>query len=294
MFMSKMYVLVVFSLFPVFAHSEVRRMDPVLVNNGIHSWQLSFRKNLESFNSKEAQSGNAGYMECAEMVELPGAFICQGDKPKIDRSFGRASSYIESKGSSEKRTVVKKDDPTFRKQMKEIEAHDLLGSDLLEFHDQVNKICAETGDDQLCPSDDEKELFDQLIVPLSQDVKKFVVLAFSEKPGSKATATILGHELLHAQYFLQDSFREIVDQFWEEQITAKDKAYFSKKLEPDYDIHNSFLLKNEFQAYLLEPAAFSSCFYQILDKPRGKTYRRNLIEALIHGNVAPIRAQLSK
>lgn len=71
----------------------------------------------------------------------------------------------------------------------------------------------------------------------------------------KGNAQTLKHELCHAQFFVSQDWRELVNQVWEKVLTEKERHYLSSflsrlKYQPSVHV-------DEFQAYALtEPANF--------------------------------------
>ena len=69
---------------------------------------------------------------------------------------------------------------------------------------------------------------------------------------SQARATILRHELSHGAYFTTPAYAAYALRFWEESLSARDRALFTAFLARDgYDPGLSDLMVNEAQAYLM-------------------------------------------
>lgn len=67
-----------------------------------------------------------------------------------------------------------------------------------------------------------------------------------------ARATILRHELSHGLYFTSPAYAAYALRFWNETLSAKDRALFTTFLANDgYDPGNADLMVNETQAYLM-------------------------------------------
>lgn len=100
----------------------------------------------------------------------------------------------------------------------------------------------------MCATPEEEELFKEVLLPFSQNHESFVLISYVTNGDWLMT---LNHELLHAQYFKDENFRKTVDEFWNEKITKEDKEKIKTILGVAYNKNDEFLIRNEFQAFLL-------------------------------------------
>jgi len=63
---------------------------------------------------------------------------------------------------------------------------------------------------------------------------------------------IIEHELLHAQYFSDDAYRNAIGEFWHRSLNVRQRNAFRSHLHGLYDSANEDLMINEFQAYMLQ------------------------------------------
>src|SRR5690606_35840263 len=96
----------------------------------------------------------------------------------------------------------------------------------------------------------ERDLFENFILPTAKKYENFVLITYATV-SSMLWNAVVTHEIMHAQYFLDQEFREIADQFWTEKVSDADKTQVRNTLSQHYDASNEFLMINEFQAYIL-------------------------------------------
>lgn len=63
--------------------------------------------------------------------------------------------------------------------------------------------------------------------------------------------SLLGHEIQHAQFFHDATFRAVVERYWKDSTPAADKDAFLAALKGAYDVENPRIVLDEFQAYML-------------------------------------------
>ena len=93
-----------------------------------------------------------------------------------------------------------------------------------------------------------------------------------------ARATILRHELSHGFYFTDPAYADFVHRFWNETMTAQDRAQFTAFLAKEgYDPALDDLIINETQAYLMytpDPRFFNRARRSALPESRLEALRR--------------------
>jgi hypothetical protein len=257
---------------------------PVDVERGVKAWRESLRSTGGALIESGAMSG-VGYNECAEIAEIPGAFVCLSFfELDMNKMLGRAGVYAEGGYVLPRGTFPKETDPDVRKLNLEVEGQDLKSEDLVPFFDGMLARCA-AGDKDLCLNPSETAFYANVLKPIEAKFKKFVILGFSAQSFDSYQVN-LGHEMMHAQYMMQPKFKDVVDRFWAAMPDA-DKAAIRRILAKNaYDPRDEFLMRNEFQAYLLEPEAAGDMMKDYVPK-----YRQAVIEALARQNVTPIQVQ---
>ena len=118
----------------------------------------------------------------------------------------------------------------------------------------------------------EKEIFEKYILPTAQTHEKFVLI--TTNPTGGYYSEIVGHEILHAQYFLNEVYRNTVDDFWNTKVSDASKTTVKRALS-SYDTTNDYVMKNEFQAYILMYGAENFSLRMLVSK-YGPTLRATL------------------
>lgn len=205
----------------------------------------------------------------------------------MNNALGRASFFIEgTAGNNTKGVVVTQDDSTYVSYKTMIGGHDLKGPDLLRFHKQVLKDCAASNNDaNICYNSYEKDMIENFVIPYSQKMPGFVVISFASQ-SSMDWRDVVTHEVMHAQYFNQPMFQKIVDEFWTKDVTEMDREAIRFRLSQNYDSSDEFLMKNEFQAYILMAGAIYSQLGGFVGK-----YREPLMKRLEANQIYPIQVQ---
>jgi hypothetical protein len=265
-------------------YSEVILSTPIKVETGIPGWNAQFTK-FVSQKKKNKNYSSTGLTECRAVQEIPGAHVCLSyDQKDMNLALGRASSYIEGTGGNTKGVLINQDDKVFHSFLYDIGGHDLKGASLLNFYEVVQKACSESNEDEnVCFSKNESELFSNFIIPAIKENPNFVLITYS-LISSMDYENILSHEIMHAQYFLDSNFRDVVDHFWDSKVSEMDKIAIRNIFSKNYDPNDEFLMKNEFQAYLLQADAEKAWLKKYLLK-----YRGALISALLKNSSRPVQ-----
>ena len=213
---------------------------PISVSSDLHSWYLKYINDV-----KNDHAGNVNSTQCSEAKELR-VLICQSYlSGTMNSALTRASVFVEGLFDIKTGTLIKTTHPLVSKK-RLLLGHDLQKKDLKTFLKVVNEKCPE--DRSYCLNGAESALFTKLKPFLDSD-SDFVLIATFIRPFLFYKRTI-NHEFLHAQYFLNLEYRRIVDKYWEG-LNIEEKKIFKKGFPIPYDESNDFLIKNEFQAYLL-------------------------------------------
>jgi hypothetical protein len=222
---------------------RVGRRDPVSTMGELSELRASVHRSLPRRGLSPAPG--ISYVEVAELKELPGTYVLLFNGSRfMNSALDRASLYIE-KGEllSDAQVVAGEEDSG---------GHNLRAEDVLQFWDKYQAQKEPAGPSS---SEDaaylqiEQDLWHNVILPLARENPNAVFLAASVDGGA---GEVLTHELVHAQYVTQPEFRDVVEQFWHEQVSEEDKADVRDALSASYDVSNEELVMNEFQAYLLQ------------------------------------------
>jgi hypothetical protein len=237
-----------------------------------------------------AQYPQTGYYECRETVEVQDTFLCHfNNKEDMGYALARASCYIEGSFCGHERgTIIGFNDPGFRSALLQINGFDLKGTDLLRFYEATQKKCDESKSEEFCFNHFEKSFFEKTIIPWSKSTPKFVLITFARFSGEPWHVSLV-HEIMHAQYFQDEKYRQVVESFWKNHLSEKDRSEIRKTLSVAYDPKDEFLMMNEFQAYILQSGAEapSSLLHRFVPAHRGK-----LMKQLKDAGVNPVQVQI--
>jgi hypothetical protein len=272
--MKRAFLLALF--LPLSAAAAVVSEGPFTAAATISGWQRSFAVHAERAGSP------AHYTECREVGALPGTVLCQFTSGQsMNQALARATIFAEGPGNFAKGTLARLGTPELTYVAERISGHDLLGADLAAFHRKANEECARSGDRALCLSPAEEEFFRSLVLPKLSEGRPLVVITFAHN--GRAPLTTVAHEILHAQYFLDSAYREAIDSYWNEDLSEEGRASVRRMLGVAYDTANEYLMRNEFQAYLLEPGAENGMLGQFV-----APMRKPLLLRLQERGLAPI------
>lgn len=231
-------LVVALAFFGFSAIAEIRIGGPISVSKDFIRW------NTELF---EVSRMEPERMDCVDVSELPGVLLCAASSKKVlNLSFARTTVFFDGMAGFRAGSVISQSDLLRREVLDDILGHFHSFVSIAEFQSQAAAACRRSV--EYCPNAHEQELFD-----LTSRVSASYIAAFAV--GSFGSLVTAGHELLHAQYALDSSYRLTVNTFWNEVLTEAERSEVTEKLSPLYDVSNRDLLVNEFQAYLFEPAA---------------------------------------
>ncbi len=199
--------------------------------------------------AQEAKSGGYRTIACAEIAEISGTILCLFDDIATGNlAFYRAATWIEGTRSIEARHFV----PNYFAYADAVKAPgayvdgvDLQGRDLRAYRDAASAACLR--DKAVCFNTAEQAVFDDFLAPLDRQRGDTVILGTSY-----GRTAVIGHEILHAQYFLFPKFRAVVDCYFDTVLSDASRDEVRRDLADSYDVTNAFLIRNEFQAYLLQ------------------------------------------
>jgi hypothetical protein len=160
--------------------------------------------------------------------------------------------------------------------------HDIPSTNLVNFYKSVLQLCQQSnGNSDVCPSPSEKEFFEKFVGPVASQHPIFVVIT-TTFARSVTYVEIVSHEIMHGQYFLLAPYRATVDTFWKG-MAEQDKQRV-RQLLSGYDTTNDFVMRNEFQAYLLMAGGENEQLGSMIPK-----FRAPLTQALNQAGTPPIQ-----
>lgn len=182
----------------------------------------------------------------------------------------------------------------------QIGGHDKTSDDLRTFYHRFGKsqLEAELPDSLNSTSrlrlEAEREFWSDFMIPQlrssEQNGQPFVFLSSFVDPIK--TESIAGHEVLHAIFFLNKDYRGAMIEFWRNQVSVEDKAYFINQMKSTYENmpQDEILAANEWQAYMLEPDSYERLRTSNLEDlrniaPLSLKYRERMIQVLTTKNL---------
>jgi hypothetical protein len=269
----------------VTATGEIQVGGPVSVSSGIPAWQKSFSRRLQRL-KREGKLPPLGLTECRESEELKDVFLCLSSSQKeMNAALLRASFFVE--GLSDRKNkgkIIPQTDPGYRETMKQVNGHDLRSADLLRFHESAMRACETSGRlPSICFNSRESEFFDRFILPRAAALPDFVLISFANR-SSMGWHEVVSHEILHAQYFANPVYREIVDRYFDTELSQAERVMVRHHLSGTYDTTDELLIRNEFQAYILMAGAETSLLQGFI-----KDHRTPLMTSLANANLHPIQ-----
>lgn len=281
------FFLVLF-LYSTFAGAQALRVrEPLASDNASFAqWNSEFKTRFEAL----PESSRPNQSECREFSRIPGTILClTGSLADVGRYQGRASLFAEGAGVDSsgvnvgKGQVVERNSVTYAAYSESIGGTDIRSEDLQRYYRAVGSHCqcpCPTGDGcatgNYCLDATEQEMYDRVIAPAEARNQPFVVIMAPYEYG-----IIIEHEVLHAQYFNDPAYRSAVDDFWANGLTAAERASITSDLGENYDRNDTYLIRNEFQAYALKSEG--SPFANI-----GETYGARLQAHLRARGVQPV------
>lgn len=288
--LKNLFSMVTFVLTASNAHALTVLLDePLQAQGGTRAWVTDVKRNF--FKAlKSNRIKDETYMEVREVKEVPGAYLAVSmERLHMNRVFTRPTIISEGCDVFETGTLVAKNDPNLKKCELMPAGHDFTGESLVQFYKLVKEKSAKNPEYSL--SKDEQEFYDQVIKPLlakNVDLNKTVFVT-SSVSNSRRPVEVVSHELLHAQYFLQERYRKIVDDFWNEKLDEQTRQTIRDRLKIAYDTKNEFVMRNEFQAYFLQVDAGADEVISFKDLV--PALRPALLEILLKENLLPLQVR---
>lgn len=267
------------------AVKDVQSIAAVSAATGIPAWNAQLEANGISAGIDLQVEGHS---ECAAVNEIQGAYLCASVHLKhANLALARASIFVEGLFDTPKGTVVKLSSSAYLQGVSDIGGHDLTSDDLATFWQALSQACSSSQSADICPTPREKEMFNDFILPKIATSEKFVIISYALH-SIIDWPEVVTHEILHAQYFLQPDFRATADHFWTTKVLPDTQSMNEIKdaLAPYYNVDDEFLLKNEFQAYILMANAENNVLSEVVQK-----FRQPLMTAMQNHGVQPLQVQ---
>jgi hypothetical protein len=227
----------------------------------------------------ENTDGLDRYIECVALDSVPGAYLfCSFYQRDINDALTRAGIFMGAGKGIPSEMILAHDDPTLLNYKKLVAGHNLPGSVVKRFFAAL----AGARDSKLETNRSEK-IFRDLFLnspEITERQENFYVIGLSIQT-TKSYESILSHEILHAQYFLNPAFRKAVREFWQD-IPTEERAGIRETIGKAYNIVDDGLVMDEFQAYLLQAKADRDLLRGFI------RYREPLFSKLRESAVSPI------
>jgi hypothetical protein len=248
---------------------------PIMVTQGLAAWAEEIRdRGQRVFATKR------GLVDCRWVAEIDDVLLCGAfDAQAVSAMLVRAAMFIEGSGGIAQGVVSPRSGDAYTRMSQLTAGFDLVKDDpdpkrydLIGYYAAVDRACE--SEPKLCLDDAEKAMR-QLLERAWSDRERFVVLSFAVF-APLPFGDIVSHEILHAQYFLDPAYRTAVEVYW----AALDEAArgpIVAALASEYAESDDYLMRNEFQAYVLQAGA-----------DRGRLSR------FLAAHRAPLMAQLKK
>jgi hypothetical protein len=164
--------------------------------------------------------------------------------------LARASIYAQGLYGIPAGTVVSPDAPVVRTFIARAGGQDLRSDQLFAFYHAAAVRARRDGRYALTSAERRMRALVQRLAHYYGG-RSFVLLTFGL---TYEPTVVVGHELLHAQYFMEPGYRAAVEAYWCK-LPWWQRSAVRRVLSPTYQKTNDALIKNEFQAYLLQRAA---------------------------------------
>jgi hypothetical protein len=113
----------------------------------------------------------------------------------------------------------------------------------------------------------------------------FVVIAFAFH-STLPDDMVISHEMLHAQYFTDPKFRDVVDAYWTE-LAEPERKIVRERLGSFYNGKDDELMRNELQAYVLMSSTAGNPFADLVHP-----HREALTARLRAKGIQPVQTEL--
>ena len=226
-------------------------------------------------------------VECAQFNEIAQTYVCIFNyKLFMNAALGRVAFFVE-----EKEAVRNHQEHLAAVANDRTEGHNFISSDVKKYNDRLLKE-ARTFAPPTSPLSAvdkgflliEDEFREQFLIPKIIPSRNVVLIALAADTDTK---TNFSHEIMHAQYFHSAEMQKSVHTFWQNKVSRKDRELIRKKLSSQYNVANTLLVENEFQAYLLMTSPEKSLLKDFVKK-----YRNPLRNHMAKTGMKPLADQI--
>ncbi len=181
------------------------------------------------------------------MFNKPGVvMVIARDLIAMNNLFLRMSTYVEVKEE------LYRGDKLF---LQRAAGHDLQGRDIQKYFAALEaepSFYLSSDAEEQRRLNQEREFSDMLLKPLLSSKPASVILSVVVDYRAKS---VVSHEILHGQFFLNEQLRNAVIDFWRTVLSAEDKDSFKDYAQATYNVNDESLMANEFFAHILQQEA---------------------------------------
>ncbi|MFM8314448.1 MAG: hypothetical protein ACKOA8_09200, partial [Deltaproteobacteria bacterium] len=114
--LQRLVFLILFTAHSFLAYAHVEEVSSIAVEREMAQWNANFSiRATERPTKLGLDLKKEGYTECAEVLEIKGAYICASQSQiQMNLALARASFFVEGLSGASARTVVRNEDPKVR------------------------------------------------------------------------------------------------------------------------------------------------------------------------------------
>lgn len=258
----------------------VLREAPLYVASEIESWIASIKSKIGLRileNLKSDTSCLDRYIEVAEIREIPGAFICCSFyQQDINDALTRMGLFMGAGKGLQAGTLTKQTDFSLINYKKLVAGHNLPGNTILDFY-KATDVAMEKDFGLNAAEGSFRTVLES--PRLKSAGEEFYVIGFSIQ-SMKNQKDVVSHEIFHAYYLLNRTYRDVVQKFWENVVSNDDKKAITQEIGRAYNVDVEDLVIDEFQAYLIQNGAEKERMKNFVPK-----YRDRLLQKLEEKNI---------
>ncbi|MBL7542855.1 MAG: hypothetical protein JNL11_03520 [Bdellovibrionaceae bacterium] len=186
---------------------------------------------------------------CAEVVEIPHSYICSfKTKTEMNNTLLRMGFFTGTADGYVKGTLVSNSESALNMYKKVVGGHTLTSDDIIAFRLAAN--ASSNTSSKL--NDQESDFYSNIITNISSQStdSKYAIIAFANDASNYEV--IVGHEINHASFYLQPTYKKAAKQFWQNKVSHEDKIKIRSILSKIYNAKDDNIIVDEFQAYLTQ------------------------------------------
>ena len=215
-----------------------------------------------------ATPGPSDLMACGAVIEVPGTYLCvPKSKDKMNDALLRMGFFWGTGCGFKAGTLIPKDDQVLKTYNNYVFGHNLPGDVITNYFNTVAAI----HDSRKSLNSAEQDFFLNFVqTPEILRLHSQYYLIAAVASGNTRFHSVLSHEIHHARYYLQPKYKSIVDLFWKNEISERDKNQIRQILGYSYNADNENTMVDEGQAYILEENADQDILARYVGKYRAK------------------------